>query len=236
MTVELKELLKDFNRRATDRPRSRDLYGNFFKHSLDLLIVLLSLPFMVLIVALLALVILVVDRQGPFYWSERVGRGGAVFRMMKLRTMVRDADARLKEYLGTDPAAATEWAAKQKLTHDPRITRLGGVLRKYSIDELPQLWNVLTGDMSLVGPRPMMPDQRAIYPGNAYYHLRPGITGPWQVSARNLSAFADRAEFDGNYARNLSFGNDLRIVARTFSAVVRVNRPLIGVCRRWMRG
>ena len=97
--------------------------------------------------------------------------------------MVVDAERRLAEHLAGDPAARAEWDTTQKLKNDPRITPIGRLIRKSSLDELPQLWNVLRGDMSLVGPRPMMPDQTALYPGRAYYALRPGLTGFWQICA-----------------------------------------------------
>jgi lipopolysaccharide/colanic/teichoic acid biosynthesis glycosyltransferase len=138
-----------------------------------------------------------------------------------MRSMVVDADARLADHLAADPAARAEWDATQKLKNDPRITRVGRVLRKCSIDELPQLWNVVTGDMSLVGPRPMMPQQQALYPGRAYFALRPGITGPWQVSKRNESTFAERAVFDEAYQRNLSFTTDLGLLMATVRVVLR---------------
>ena len=114
-----------------------------------------------------------------------------------------------------------EWTSKQKLSNDPRITKFGRILRRTSADELPQLINVLTGDMSLVGPRPMMPSQQALYPGHAYYRLRPGLTGSWQVSERNASTFADRAKYDDSYEQDLSFGTDLGIIARTVGVVLR---------------
>jgi lipopolysaccharide/colanic/teichoic acid biosynthesis glycosyltransferase len=141
--------------------------------------------------------------------------------MWKLRTMVRGAEAVLASHLAADASARAEWAVRQKLADDPRITRIGRFLRRTSLDELPQLWNVLRGDMSLVGPRPMLPDQRALYPGQAYYRLRPGVTGPWQVSDRNRSAFADRARFDTAYEAEMSFGHDLGLIAATFGVVMR---------------
>lgn len=199
----------------------RGLYRNTLKHSIDVALVLLSLPLVLPVVGLMAIAIFLQDGHAPFYWSERVGRGGRLFRMMKLRSMVADADARLAAHLAANPAAAAEWAETQKLKRDPRITRFGCLLRKSSLDELPQLWNVLRGEMSLVGPRPMMPHQRALYPGHAYYALRPGVTGPWQVSARNLSTFAARADFDRDYERSLSFMNDVRLVLRTFVVVAK---------------
>lgn len=135
--------------------------------------------------------------------------------------MIVNADAQLETYLASDPTARAEWDSTQKLKVDPRITRFGRILRKSSLDELPQLWNVLKGDMSLVGPRPMMPCQRDLYPGSAYYRLRPGITGPWQVSRRNESTFADRARFDTDYDRTLSLGTDIGLLISTVRVVVR---------------
>ncbi len=135
--------------------------------------------------------------------------------------MVSDADARLAEYLANDPQAKAEWDHAQKLKNDPRITRIGSFLRKTSLDELPQLWNVLKGDMSLVGPRPMMPRQQVLYPGTAYYALRPGITGTWQISDRNQCSFAARAEFDADYEQSLSFARDLHILLSTVGVVLR---------------
>ena len=113
--------------------------------------------------------------------------------------MVPDAEARLLHLIERDPIAREEWVSQQKLRNDPRVTRLGRVLRAASLDELPQLWNVLIGDMSLVGPRPMMPEQAALYPGTAFHRLRPGVTGKWPVSVRNDSTFAERAHYDDAY-------------------------------------
>jgi len=157
----------------------------------------------------------------PFYRQDRVGQGGRIFRLWKLRTMVPDAEARLEAHLAASPEARAEWDHCQKLKDDPRITPLGRLLRRSSMDELPQLWNVLRGDMSLVGPRPMMPCQQPLYPGQAYYALRPGITGPWQVSARNESGFADRARYDADYLSRVSFATDLRLLAATVRVVLR---------------
>lgn len=200
--------------------RQRSYYRSGLKRILDVVLVLLAAPFVVPVVLIIAALVMC-DGHAPFYWSERVGKGGRVFRMMKLRTMVHDAHGSLTDYLASDPAAAAEWQETQKLKVDPRITRFGRILRKTSLDELPQLWNVLKGDMALVGPRPMMPDQRGIYSGSAYYMLRPGVTGPWQVSDRNDSSFAKRADFDLEYHHSLSFLNDLRLLGRTFVVVLR---------------
>lgn len=195
-------------------------YRRFGKRALDVTLVLMAAPAVVLVVAVLA-VLVALDGGRPFYTQDRIGLGGRPYRMWKLRSMVADADARLAAHLAADPAARAEWDHSQKLRADPRITRFGRILRKSSLDELPQLWNVLTGDMSLVGPRPMMLNQRALYPGTDYYDLRPGITGPWQVSARNESGFAERARFDAAYNRDLSLAADLRLILATIRVVVR---------------
>jgi len=200
--------------------RQGGVYRGGAKRLLDIALVLLAIPVVVPVVLIIALMVMR-DGHSPFYWSERVGRSGRVFRMLKLRTMVHDAHECLASYLATDPQAAAEWTDTQKLKFDPRITGFGRLLRKSSLDELPQLWNVLIGEMSLVGPRPMMPDQRKIYPGSVYYELRPGVTGPWQVSDRNDCSFAKRADFDLEYAGSLSFGNDLRLLGRTVVVVLR---------------
>ena len=148
------------------------LYRSSIKRSLDILLVLMALPVVLPLVLVLALVVLM-DGSNPFYAQERVGRGGRRYRMWKLRSMVADADTRLQGHLDTNPEARAEWDETQKLRHDPRITRFGRILRKSSLDELPQLWNVLIGHMSLVGPRQMLPEQQAMYPGSSYYGLRP---------------------------------------------------------------
>ncbi len=195
-------------------------YRRFAKRVLDLALVLLAAPIVLPVIVMLSILV-AIDGSNPFYLQERVGAGGRSFRMWKLRTMVPDAKAALDGLLARDEAARAEWDTTQKLKDDPRITRVGRFLRRSSLDELPQLWNVLRGDMSLVGPRPMMPEQQILYSGDSYYRLRPGITGPWQVSARNLSTFADRAKFDFDYDMNLSFPTDVRILSSTVRVIVK---------------
>ena len=205
---------------AATLPPQNGMYRRFFKRALDVTAVVLSLPVVAPVVGALALMVML-DGGKPFYSQMRVGLHGKRFRMWKLRTMVSDADQRLKDHLEGDAAARKEWDAFQKLQCDPRITPLGNLLRKSSLDELPQLWNVLVGDMSLVGPRPMLPEQTPLYPGRAYFVLRPGVTGLWQVSDRNASTFAQRAEFDASYERALSFVTDVRVLVATIGVVFR---------------
>ena len=201
------------------RKRAFSLYRHVFKRALDLTAILLAAPVIVPVVAGLALGV-ALDGGRPFYSQMRIGKGGAPFRMWKLRSMVRDADAQMEALLARDPLARMEWDATQKLRHDPRITRFGHLLRRSSLDELPQLWNVFIGEMALVGPRPMMLNQRDLYPGTAYYLLRPGITGYWQTEGRNSTTFEARAQFDTVYEEGLALATDMRIMARTISVVM----------------
>ncbi|MBD3676938.1 MAG: sugar transferase [Rhodobacteraceae bacterium] len=196
------------------------LYRDFGKRFFDIIIVLIGGIFVLPV--LLVIAVLVRGDGGPALYSQvRIGESGRRFRFWKFRSMVEGADQMLEDYLASNPAAAREWAETQKLKHDPRISRMGRFLRKSSLDELPQLWNVLVGDMSLVGPRPMLPEQRPLYPGHHYELMRPGITGFWQVSDRNSVSFATRAQHDGRYWREMSLLTDIRTMFRTVGAVLR---------------
>jgi exopolysaccharide production protein ExoY len=136
--------------------------------------------------------------------------------------MVTDAPERLRKLLESDPSAAAEWATNRKLRNDPRITAIGGILRKSSLDELPQLFNVLKGDMSIVGPRPVTDDELERYASsvNAYLSCRPGITGLWQVSGRSTTTYNKRVACDTFYARNWSMALDVKIIAVTIPALL----------------
>ena len=161
---------------------------------------------------------------GPAVFAhERIGRGGHTFRCLKFRTMVPDAQARLQELLDRDPAALSEWERERKLKNDPRITAVGRLLRKTSLDELPQLWNVLRGDMSLVGPRPVIRDELKEYGDQLDYYLesRPGITGLWQISGRSDTTYLTRVNLDAWYVRNWSLWYDLVILIRTVRVVLK---------------
>lgn len=160
---------------------------------------------------------------GPIhYQQQRLGKDGKLFVLYKFRSMVPDAERVLEDFLASDAKAQAEWATFQKLKNDPRILPVGRFLRRFSLDELPQFWNVLRGDMSLVGPRPCMERQRSLY-GNAWEHyisVRPGLTGLWQVSRRGELTFAQRVELDVEYITRWSLWMDLRILVRTVGAVV----------------
>ncbi|MEL6960286.1 MAG: sugar transferase [Pseudomonadota bacterium] len=207
----------DIQRSADRRTTSYTRYG---KRVLDVTLVLVSAPFVLPIIALLAFAVIVTG-QAPFYVQKRVGLNGKIFNMWKLRTMLPNAEQLLEDYLTENPEARAEWETKQKLMRDPRVTPIGNWLRKKSLDELPQLFNVLNGTMSLVGPRPMMVDQREQYHGDAYYNMRPGMTGLWQVSDRNECSFAGRVRFDNAYARIVSLGTDIKVLFQTVMVVIR---------------
>ena len=163
------------------------------------------------------------DSDGPaMFTQKRIGKDGKLFEIYKFRTMVPDADKKLFELLDKDEKAREEYKVNKKLKNDPRITKVGNFLRKTSIDELPQLINVLKGDMSLVGPRPYLPrekdDMGAYY--NTIIESKPGITGLWQVSGRSNTTFEDRLEFDKEYTENKAFLYDMGLLTKTVGVVI----------------
>lgn len=167
--------------------------------------------------------ILGLSRSGPIMYSQvRVGQNGRPFHCFKFRSMVADADAVLEELLARDADAALEWEQVQKLTNDPRTTRIGRVLRRFDLDEIPQLLNVIKGDMSIVGPRPILPDECWRYgPAHEIVVLvKPGMTGEWQTSGRNGIPYLERVNIDVRYALNRSLRTDLGICFRTMRVVL----------------
>lgn len=195
----------------------------FIKRCLDLFIVVLLSPILLACTAFLGLLIKL-DSRGPlFYGQKRLGRNGNTFKAWKFRSMNRDADAILAKHLASDPALQAEWDADHKLRNDPRITRVGHLLRKTSLDELPQLWNVFSGQMSLVGPRPIVDAEIEKYGihFDLYKRVRPGLTGLWQVSGRNNTTYEARVAFDSYYVRNWSVWLDMFILFKTLRVVVR---------------
>jgi len=192
------------------------------KRLLDVALTLLFAPFIAFVIAISAVLVKLEDRGPAFYASPRIGRGGKVFHTWKLRSMMQNGDDILQDYLAADPAEAESWRVNQKVHNDPRVTRIGRLLRKTSIDELPQLWNVLIGDMSIVGPRPILESQIAMYgPDFEWYkQVRPGLTGLWQISGRNHLSFAERVMLDKYVVQNWSVWLDLYILGRTTNVVL----------------
>jgi lipopolysaccharide/colanic/teichoic acid biosynthesis glycosyltransferase len=193
------------------------------KQLIDIVIVLVTMPFWLPVCAVIYVAILLEDGKNPLFLQERLGKDGRIFRTFKFRTMVVNAEEVLKQALAQDEALRQEWETFFKLRKDPRITRVGNILRRTSLDELPQLVNVLIGDMVMVGPRPLP----------AYHHnalptevrelrnvVKPGITGLWQVSGRSDSGLDGMKQWDPYYVRNWSMMLDLQILVRTATVVL----------------
>jgi lipopolysaccharide/colanic/teichoic acid biosynthesis glycosyltransferase len=180
---------------------------------------------LVVFVPVLAIIVTSVWLSGgsPIYGHERVGRGGRPFLCWKIRTMVPGAARQLDAILRSDPALEAEWKRDHKLRNDPRVTRLGRFLRLTSLDELPQLWNILVGEMSLVGPRPVTRDELVRYGLSARYYLavRPGLTGMWQLTGRNDTPYSRRVGLDRFYVRRQSIGRDFALLLMTPIVLIR---------------
>ncbi|HUH99249.1 MAG TPA: undecaprenyl-phosphate galactose phosphotransferase WbaP [Anaerolineales bacterium] len=198
-----------------------DFWAQVLKRILDVIGSFLGLLFLSPFLGLTILLLKLDSHGGAFYRQERLGRNGKIFSPLKFRTMYADSDQRLAEMLAHNPSMKQEWDSYQKLRNDPRVTGVGRFLRKFSLDEIPQLWNVLIGEMSLVGPRPMMPTQRELYGVHfkEYVQVAPGMTGLWQVSGRNDTTFARRAELDSEYIQRWSVWWDIYILVKTIKIV-----------------
>jgi Undecaprenyl-phosphate galactose phosphotransferase WbaP len=194
----------------------------FVKRTSDLLLTIVGGVLLLPVVAVIAWMVKLSSPGPVFYSQERVGHRGRRFRAWKFRTMVANADEVLAGHFGLHPELKAEWDRDHKLKSDPRITRIGRWLRKTSLDELPQLWNVLLGEMSLVGPRPIVQAEICKY-GAAfalYQRVVPGITGLWQVSGRNNTTYEKRVELDMYYGRNWSMWFDVQILFATIDVVL----------------
>jgi exopolysaccharide production protein ExoY len=206
------------------RPRSKEQppIGGAIKRGFDIVGASAGLLLLSPLLMMLAALVKASDGGSIVYGHRRIGRDGKIFRCLKFRTMVENGDQVLGDYLARNPHMREEWEATRKLQDDPRITRVGSVLRKLSLDELPQLFNILRGEMSIVGPRPVVPDELELYGPAADYYLstRPGLTGLWQVSGRNDVSYNARVAFDRHYVENWSFAFDLKIIAKTVPAVL----------------
>jgi Undecaprenyl-phosphate galactose phosphotransferase WbaP len=202
-------------------PPSREIYQPF-KRAIDLLLVICGGVVVVPFCALIALLIKL-DSRGPVvFWHERFGRGGRRFFVLKFRSMAINGDEILKRAMAQNPALREEWERDQKLRHDPRVTRIGRLLRITSLDELPQLWNVFKGEMSLVGPRPIVQNEFKKYGSKlkVYMEVTPGVTGLWQVSGRNNTTYEQRVNYDCQYVSQQSALFDFAILLRTIRVVL----------------
>jgi Undecaprenyl-phosphate galactose phosphotransferase WbaP len=192
------------------------------KRVLDVVLILLASPILLLVVGVIAAAVCF-SSPGPVFFSHRrIRRHGAFFTMWKFRTMCVDSAEVLETYLAANPEARAEWRKTHKLKHDPRVTRVGEFLRRTSLDELPQLWNVVWGSMSLVGPRPIVAAEVEKYGEffSDYCLVKPGITGLWQVSGRSACTYTERVQLDRRYAHHWSLTADFKILLRTLPSVV----------------
>ncbi|WP_284757091.1 sugar transferase [Agrobacterium sp. fls2-241-TYG-188a] len=195
--------------------------GGIAKRSFDVSSALLALLVLSPIFLMIMALVKFTDRGPAFYGHRRVGHNGRMFHCLKFRTMVMNGDDVLRHYLAANPEAAEEWKTTRKLKNDPRVTSIGSVLRKLSLDELPQLINIIRGEMSVVGPRPVVDEELNYYESAASYYLstRPGLTGLWQISGRNDVSYKERVDFDTQYVRNWSMMQDVSIIVKTIPAV-----------------
>ncbi len=185
------------------------------------LTLVLAIPFLTLLPAIY-LAMRLTSRGHVFYRHTRIGKDGQCFEVWKFRSMVLNSEEVLNAHLTADPEAKLEWEKTQKLKHDPRVSPVGRWLRRWSVDELPQLWNVMRGEMSLVGPRPITPDEIPRYGdvSELYKSVRPGITGLWQVSGRSNTSYEERISLDESYVKSRSLRLDIRILVRTIPAML----------------
>jgi len=203
--------------------KTRTIYRQVTKRCFDallsgLLILLLSPIFVAIAVG-----IYLADGRPIFFLQSRIGRRGRPFLLIKFRTMVRDAEAELENWKHKNPGLWHQYRSNNfKISNDPRLHCIGGFLRRYSLDELPQLWNVFVGEMSLVGPRPLLSKELPFYDADVrlYQSVRPGITGIWQVSGRSATTFSERARMDAAYVTNFTFASDCRLLLRTVPCVL----------------
>ncbi|KOF16886.1 sugar transferase [Ensifer adhaerens] len=196
--------------------------GSRSKRLIDVTISILALIFLAPALALIAIALVIVDGRPIIFRQARVGAQGKMFECLKFRTMRRDAAERLAELLASDPERNREWMEKRKLVGDPRVHWLGKILRMTCLDELPQFYNVLRGDMSLVGPRPISLEETEKYGPNLHYYtaLKPGITGMWQVKRRPETTYDERVQFDIDYYQSRSIYLDIVIIVKTVGVVL----------------
>lgn len=206
------------DRRIVSRPH---VVGRASKRAVDIVMATTALVLLSPLMLIVALIVKLSDQGPVFYSHTRIGYGGAAFGCLKFRTMKTDAAAQLAELLRANPASRAEWETTRKLKNDPRITAVGDILRKSSIDELPQLINILRGEMSVVGPRPVTAEELARYGEHvtSYMAARPGLTGQWQTSGRNDVSYEYRVALDVQYIRDWSLTRDFIIIAKTVPAL-----------------
>ncbi|MDR3623901.1 MAG: sugar transferase [Chlamydiales bacterium] len=200
-----------------------DVRHNTLKRTFDVVFSIFTLLMLLPFFCIIALIIISTS-QGPiFYGHKRIGRGGRIFKCYKFRTMYKDADSRLNDLLTNHPSLKQEWEKTHKLKSDPRITPIGAFLRKTSLDELPQFWNVIVADLSIVGPRPVVEEEIERHIGvkaAKILSIRPGITGLWQTSGRSNTSYAYRVALDEQYVDQHSFFFDIKLILKTIPCIL----------------
>ena len=221
--IKTKEIIMDLEQQGIEKTTLRELGYRFIKRTFDIVCGLIGLICLIPLTVLVKIIsVCSGDHKSIFYTQKRIGKNGREFKLYKFRSMVPNADEILEQTLKMDKVRAEEWKKYQKFEHDPRITKIGNILRKTSLDEVPQFINVLKGDMSMIGPRPLVPGELDLHDGNheIYESVRPGITGWWACNGRSATTYAERLELEYYYVKNKSLWLDIKCVFKTISAVL----------------
>ena len=221
--IKTKEIIMDVEQQGIEKTTLRELGYRFIKRLFDIVCGLIGLICLIPLTILVKIIsVCSGDHKSIFYTQKRIGKNGREFKLYKFRSMVPNADEILEQTLKMDKVRAEEWKKYQKFEHDPRITKIGNILRKTSLDEVPQFINILKGDMSMIGPRPLVPGELDLHDGNheIYESVRPGITGWWACNGRSATTYAERLELEYYYVKNKSLWLDIKCVFKTISAVL----------------
>lgn len=221
--IKTKEIIMNVEQQGVQRTSLRELGYCFIKRIFDIVCGLIGLICLIPLTILVKIIsVCSGDHKSIFYTQKRIGKNGREFKLYKFRSMVPNADEILEQTLKMDKVRAEEWKKYQKFEHDPRITKIGNILRKTSLDEVPQFINILKGDMSMIGPRPLVPGELDSHDGNhdIYESVRPGITGWWACNGRSATTYAERLELEYYYVKNKSLWLDIKCVFKTISAVL----------------
>ena len=221
--IKTREIIMNLEQQGVQRTSLRELGYRFIKRIFDIVCGLIGLICLIPLTILVKIIsVCSGDHKSIFYTQKRIGKNGREFKLYKFRSMVPNADEILEQTLKMDKVRAEEWKKYQKFEHDPRITKIGNILRKTSLDEVPQFINILKGDMSMIGPRPLVPGELDLHDGNheIYESVRPGITGWWACNGRSATTYAERLELEYYYVKNKSLWLDIKCVFKTISAVL----------------
>ena len=224
-TEAINEIDEDIQKMANIiKENEKSFFLKFIKRTIDIVVGLIGVICLIPLTMIVFFINIINKENGSiFFVQKRIGKDGKLFKMYKFRTMVKDADKVLREYIKKDKEFAREYRLYKKVKDDPRVTKVGKFLRKTSLDEFPQFINILKGEMTLVGPRPYLMREKTDM-GDYYYYiitLKPGLTGPWQTSGRNNLTFVDRLEIDLEYYKNNSLKNDFKYFFKTFTKIIK---------------